>query len=103
MFFACLPGKFQRLGGAIATLFRKEFPRAGAWSWLQKLRSCTIRQGREKLFGHVEADEFYLGGQRNGKRGRGAENKSSSPLGLIGKYLSSATYFAEYLFGKIVK
>ena len=48
-----------------------------AWSWLQKLRSCTIRQGREKLSGHVEADKFYLGGQRNRKRGRGAENKSA--------------------------
>jgi len=29
---------------------------------LQKLRSCTIRKGREKLSGHVEVDEFYLGG-----------------------------------------
>ncbi len=25
-----------------------------AWRWLQKLRSCTIRKGREKLSGHVE-------------------------------------------------
>jgi hypothetical protein len=29
-----------------------------AWRWLQKLRSCTIRKGREKLSGHVE--EKYL-------------------------------------------
>jgi transposase-like protein len=46
-----------------------------AWRWLQKLRSCTIRKGREKLSGHVEVDEFYLGGERSGKRGRGAEHK----------------------------
>jgi len=46
-----------------------------AWRWLQKLRSCTIRKGRERLSGHVEVDEFYLGGERSGKRGRGAEHK----------------------------
>ena len=46
-----------------------------AWRWLQKLRSCTICEGREKLSGSVEADEFYLGGRRSGKRGRGAEHK----------------------------
>jgi len=46
-----------------------------AWSWLHKLRSCTIRHNREKLSGKIEADEFYIGGQRSGKRGRGAEHK----------------------------
>lgn len=46
-----------------------------AWCWLQKLRSCTIRTGREKLSGSVEVDEFYLGGEHSGKRGRGAEHK----------------------------
>jgi len=46
-----------------------------AWRWLQKLRSCTIRMGREKLSGIVEVDEFYLGGRRSSKRGRGAEPK----------------------------
>ena len=48
-----------------------------AWNWLQKLRRCTIRQGREKLSGRVEVDEFYLGAQRSGKRGRGAEGKTA--------------------------
>jgi transposase-like protein len=46
-----------------------------AWEWLQKLRSCTIRNDREKLSGDIEADEFYLGGESSGKRGRGAEHK----------------------------
>jgi hypothetical protein len=47
-----------------------------AWCWLQKLRRCTIRQDREKLSGRVEVDEFFIGGQKSGKRGRGAEGKT---------------------------
>ena len=47
-----------------------------AWCWLQKLRCCTIRQDREKLSGRVEVDEFFIGGQKSGKRGRGAEGKT---------------------------
>ena len=47
-----------------------------AWSWLHKLRSCTVCTEREKLSGTVEVDEFYLGGPHPGKRGRGAEHKS---------------------------
>ncbi len=47
-----------------------------AWTWLHKLRRCTIRQGRERLSGRVEIDEFYIGGQQPGKRGRGANGKS---------------------------
>jgi len=48
-----------------------------AWSWLQKLRRCTIRQDREKLSGRVEVDEFFIGGKKSGKRGRGAEGKTT--------------------------
>jgi len=47
-----------------------------AWAWLQKLRRCTIRSGREKLAGRVEVDEFFIGGQRSGKKGRSAEGKT---------------------------
>ena len=46
-----------------------------AWRWLQKLRTCTIFPQRKNLSGHIEVDEFYLGGERSGKRGRGAEHK----------------------------
>ena len=49
---------------------------ATAWTWLQKLRRCTIRENREKLSGRVEVDEFTIGGQHPGKRGRGAEGKT---------------------------
>ncbi len=47
-----------------------------AWNWLQKLRRCTIRHEREKLSGRVEVDEFFVGAQRCGKRGRGADGKT---------------------------
>ena len=47
-----------------------------AWQWMQKLRRCTIRKDREKLSGRVEVDEFVIGGQKSGKRGRGAESKT---------------------------
>ncbi len=47
-----------------------------AWHWLQKLRCCTIRKGREKLSGRIEIDEFFIGGEKPGKRGRGASGKT---------------------------
>ena len=47
-----------------------------AWKWLQNLRRCTIRQDREKLSGRVEADEFFIGGEKSGPRGRGAHGKT---------------------------
>ena len=47
-----------------------------AWGWLQKLRSVMIRSGRERLAGRVEVDEAYIGGQKEGTRGRGAEGKT---------------------------
>ena len=47
-----------------------------AWIWLHKLRDCTIRKNRERLSGTVEIDEFVVGGQQPGKRGRGAIGKT---------------------------
>ncbi len=46
-----------------------------AWLWLQKLRRSSLNQERKKLSGNVEIDEFYLGGKKKGKQGRGSENK----------------------------
>jgi transposase-like protein/predicted RNA-binding Zn-ribbon protein involved in translation (DUF1610 family) len=46
-----------------------------AWGWLQKFRSVMICRGRERLVGRVEVDEAYVGGQKEGARGRGAEGK----------------------------
>lgn len=47
-----------------------------AWTWLHKLRCAMVRPGRDRLTGTVEVDETYIGGEKPGKRGRGAEGKS---------------------------
>lgn len=55
------------------------------WGWLQKLRSVMIRAGRDKLSGRIELDETYIGGQKEGKRGRGAECKTLVLVGVEGE------------------
>jgi transposase-like protein len=47
-----------------------------AWTWLHKLRRAMVRPGRDQLAGIVEVDETYIGGEKPGKRGRGAEGKA---------------------------
>ncbi|MBT9132250.1 MAG: hypothetical protein DDT33_00764 [Firmicutes bacterium] len=47
-----------------------------AWDWLHKLRRAMVRPGRDRLSGKVEVDETYVGGEKPGKRGRGALGKS---------------------------
>ena len=47
-----------------------------AWEWLHKLRRAMIRPGRDMLSGTIEVDETYVGGDKVGKRGRGADGKS---------------------------
>lgn len=47
-----------------------------AWTCLHKLRRAMVRPGRDRLAGVVEVDETYIGGERPGKRGRGAAGKS---------------------------
>jgi transposase-like protein len=47
-----------------------------AWIWLHKLRGLMVLPNRDKLSGKVEIDETFVGGSSEGKRGRGAENKS---------------------------
>jgi transposase-like protein len=55
-----------------------------AWGWLQKLRSVMIRAGREHLSGRVEVDEAFVGGQKEGTRGRGAEGKTAVLVAVEG-------------------
>jgi transposase-like protein len=43
-----------------------------AWTWLHKLRRAMVRPGRDRLSGTIEVDETYIGGEKPGKRGRGA-------------------------------
>ncbi len=47
-----------------------------AWMWLHKLRRAMVRPGRDRLSGTVQVDEMYIGGEKPGKRGRGAEGKT---------------------------
>jgi transposase-like protein len=47
-----------------------------AWTWLHKLRRAMVRPGRDRLTGTIEVDEAYIGGERPGKRGRGAAGKA---------------------------
>ena len=47
-----------------------------AWRWLHKLRRAMVRPGRDRLGGPVEVDEVYIGGEKPGKRGRGAAGKA---------------------------
>jgi transposase-like protein len=56
-----------------------------AWNWLHRLRRAMVRPDRDNLNGTVEVDETYIGGERSGKRGRGAENKSLVVIGVEDK------------------
>jgi len=48
-----------------------------AWRMGQQIRKLMAKaDGFEKLKGHVEADEAYIGGHRPGKPGRGAAGKT---------------------------
>ena len=47
-----------------------------AWTWLHKLRRAMVRPGRDRLSGSIQVDETYIGGEKPGKRGRGAAGKT---------------------------
>jgi len=47
-----------------------------AWVWLHKLRRAMVTPDRNRLAGIIEVDESYIGGEKSGKRGRGAAGKA---------------------------
>ncbi len=47
-----------------------------AFNMLHKLRAAMVRPVRDRLWGVIEVDETYIGGERHGKAGRGAEGKA---------------------------
>lgn len=47
-----------------------------AWAMLHRYRTAMVRPGRERLGGHVEVDETFVGGVEEGRHGRAAETKS---------------------------
>lgn len=54
-----------------------------AWTWLHKIRKAMVFPNRSKLKGIVEVDETYIGSEeKEGKRGRGTENKILVAVGV---------------------
>lgn len=48
-----------------------------AWTWVHKWRRAMVRPGRDRLRGHIEVDEPFVGGSnKGGQRGRGAARKA---------------------------
>jgi transposase-like protein len=47
-----------------------------AWTWLHKLRRAMVRPNRDRLAGHVEVDEAYIGGVHPGRPGRQTDTKA---------------------------
>ena len=47
-----------------------------AWTLLHKLRCAMVRPGRDRLQGHVEVDEAFVGGEEKGVHGRQTETKA---------------------------
>lgn len=47
-----------------------------AWAWLHKLRRAMVRPDRDRLRGHVEVDETYLGEEEPGVKGRRVINRA---------------------------
>lgn len=78
-----------------------------AWAWLHKLRRAMVRPGRDKLSGVVEMDETFIGGERSGKRGRGAEGKTlvliaaEEVTGGIGRIRGESAEFFVYHAGSL--
>ena len=47
-----------------------------AWAMLHRYRAAMVRLGRERLSGHVEVDESYVGGVEDKVHGRETETKA---------------------------
>jgi len=47
-----------------------------AWAWLHRIRRAMVSPTREMLNGTIQIDETFWGGEKPGKRGRGAEGKT---------------------------
>ena len=47
-----------------------------AWAMLHRYRAAMVRPGRERLSGHVEVDEAYVGGVEGKVHGRETESKA---------------------------
>jgi hypothetical protein len=52
------------------------------WKFKQKVMKAMESSGKYPLEGNVEVDEFFVGGQEEGKRGRGREDKKPVVLAI---------------------
>lgn len=59
-----------------------------AWTWMHKLRRAMVRPGRDRMSGVIEVDETYIGGAKEGKRGRGAYGKALVVVAALGGWCS---------------
>lgn len=62
----------------------KEFScqQRSAWLWKAKIQEAMKSSGRHELTGHVEVDEFLVGGFSEGKPGRSADSKDLVVLAI---------------------
>ena len=71
----------QRKNGISALQLSRELGVAYNTAWKLKHKLLQVMHERnqgEQLFGRIELDDAYLGGERSGKRGRGADAAGSS-------------------------
>ena len=69
-----------------------------AWLCLHKLRRAMVRNDQDKLSGEIEVDECYVGGVREGRRGRGADGKS---IVLVAAERRCSQKTGRTIFGRI--
>ena len=73
LFFQLVNARYER--GAMILTSNRGFAET-SWTWLHKLRRAMVRPGRDRPAGEIEADETYVGGPEEGKRGRAVESKA---------------------------
>lgn len=65
-----------------------------AWFLLHRLRQGMVRENRDPLSGIVEADETYVGGPAEGRRGRGVMKAPHASLVMGAVEIRSVTHKA---------
>ena len=69
-----------------------------AWAMLHRYRAAMVRPGRERLSGHVEVDEAYVGGVEGKVHGRETEHKA---IVAIAVEIENPTGFGRIRLGHV--